>query len=43
MYFKFGAAGDQYLGRLFAFLDPSLSDFAVMPPHWKDPTHPAVR
>ena len=35
VYFKFGAAGDQYLRRLLAFLDPSSSDFAVLPPHWK--------
>ena len=42
VYFKFGAGGDQYLGRLLAFLDPNDSSFAVLPPHWKDPTHPTV-
>ena len=42
VYFKFGTGGDQYLGRLLAFLDPNDSSFAVLPPHWKDPTHPAV-
>ena len=42
VHFKFGTGGDQYLGRLLAFLDPNDSSFAVLPPHWKDPTYPAV-
>ena len=42
VYFKFGTGGNQYLGRLLAFLDPSDSSFAVLPPHWKDPTHTTV-
>ena len=42
VYFKFGMAGDQYLGRLLALLDPNDDSFAVLPPHWKDPKHPTV-
>ena len=32
----------QYLGRILAMLDPCKDSFAALPPHWKDPTHPAV-
>ena len=42
VYFKFGMGGNQYLGRLFAFLDPNNSSFVVLPPHWKDLTRPTV-
>jgi hypothetical protein len=42
VYFKFAMGGDQYLGRLLAFLDPKDDSFSTLPPHWKDPTHPIV-
>ena len=42
VYFKFAMGGDFYLGRLLALLDPESEDFAILPPHWKDPTHPSV-
>ena len=43
VYFKFAMAGDQYLGRLLALLNPEKPDFAILPPHWKDPTHPSIQ
>ena len=42
VYFKFGLGGDQYLGRILAFLDPNLPEFSVLPPHWKDKKSPNV-
>ena len=42
VYFKFAMGGDQYLGRILAMLDPNSTKFAVLPPHWKEPTHPRV-
>ena len=36
VYFKFGLGGDQYLGRILAFLDPNSTTFGVLPPHWTD-------
>ena len=38
VYFKFGMGGDQYLGRILAFLNPNKSGFDVLPPHWKNET-----
>ena len=42
VYFKFAMGGDFYLGRLLALLDPESEDFAILPPHWKDPTHQTI-
>jgi len=42
VYFKFAMGGDQYLGRLLAFLDPKDESFSTLPPHWIDPTNPLV-
>jgi hypothetical protein len=42
VYFRFAMGGDQYLGRILALLDPSKETFSILPPHWKDQTHPAV-
>jgi len=42
VYFKFAMGGDQYLGRILALLDPNEDEFAVLPPHWKDPCHLTV-
>ena len=33
-YVFLGIEGDQYLGRLLAFLNPKSVDFAVLPPHF---------
>ena len=35
-YFRYEAAGDQYLGRVVAGLPLNKSDFAVLPPHFID-------
>ena len=43
VYFQFGCAGDQYLGRILAFRDPSKPTFATLPPHWKDPSHESIK
>jgi len=42
VYFCFAMGGDQYLGWILALLDPSKETFSILPPHWKDQTHPAV-
>ena len=42
VYFKFAMGGDQYLGRILSLLDPGKDTFAMLPPHWRDPTHPTV-
>ena len=42
VYFRFAMGGDQYLGRILSLLDPAKDTFAMLPPHWKDPTHPTV-
>ena len=38
IYFKFGLGGDQYLGRILAFLDTNSPKFSALPPHWIDPS-----
>ena len=43
VYFKFGCGGDQYLGRILAFLNPTKPSFATLPPHWKDPSHASIK
>jgi hypothetical protein len=35
VYWHFSDAGDQYLGRVLALLDPNKASFAILPPHWK--------
>ncbi|KAG6942611.1 hypothetical protein JG687_00018966 [Phytophthora cactorum] len=37
-YFRYEAAGDQYLGRVVAGLPRNSAEFAVLPPHFEDPT-----
>jgi len=39
---KLEAGGDCFVGRVAACLDLSSADFAVLPPHFKDPTDPDV-
>ena len=34
VYLHFAAAGDHYLGRILACLDPNHASFATLPPHW---------
>ena len=34
IYFKFGAIGDHYLGRIFAGINPHKSNFGDLPPHF---------
>lgn len=34
-YFHFSEPGDHYLGRVLSGLDPNVSYFKVLPPHWK--------
>ena len=34
VYWQFADVGDAYLGRCLCGLDPNLSTFAVLPPHW---------
>ena len=34
IYFKFGDAGDCYLGRCAAGLDPEAPTFSILPPHF---------
>ncbi|KAJ8575566.1 hypothetical protein ON010_g3645 [Phytophthora cinnamomi] len=36
-YFRYEAAGDQYMGRVVAGLPQNSSQFAVLPPHFEDP------
>ena len=36
IYFNFGTAGDSYLGRVLAGLDPNSDEFGILPPHFKD-------
>ncbi|KAF1793909.1 hypothetical protein GQ600_16797 [Phytophthora cactorum] len=36
-YFRYEAAGDQYLGRVVAGLPQNSAQFAVLPPHFEDP------
>ena len=36
VYWTFAHAGDQYLGRILAGLDPNSGSFAIIPPHFKD-------
>ena len=35
-YFKFADAGDHYIGRLMAMMDPHSTRFGVLPPHFRD-------
>ena len=37
IYMNFGDAGDRYLGRILAGLDPNYATFAIAPPHWTCP------
>ena len=37
IYWKYAQAGDNYLGRLLAGLDPNSETFAVLPPHFTVP------
>ena len=41
VYWQFADVGDNYLGRCLCGLDPNLSTFSVLPPHWTvdDPVH----
>ena len=41
VYWQFADVGDAYLGRCLCGLDPNLSTFSVLPPHWTmdDPVH----
>lgn len=34
IYWQFAEAGDSYLGRCLAGMDPNTSEFSVLPPHW---------
>ena len=34
VYWQFAEIGDEYLGRCLRGLDPNLSTFSVLPPHW---------
>ena len=34
VYWQFADVGDAYLGRCLCGLDPNLSSFSVLPPHW---------
>ena len=36
IYWLFAQAGDQYLGRILAGLDPNTPEFATLPPHFKE-------
>ena len=36
IYWQFADAGDNYLGRCLAGLDPNSDQFAILPPHFKD-------
>ena len=38
IYFKFGANGDHYLGRILAGLNPHKASFGDLPPHFKADT-----
>jgi hypothetical protein len=38
VYWQFAESGDAYLGRCLAGLDPNLSSFSVLPPHWTVPS-----
>ncbi|OWY97053.1 hypothetical protein PHMEG_00032510 [Phytophthora megakarya] len=42
-YFRYEAAGDQYLGRVVAGLPVHNSDFAVLPPHFSDAADEALK
>ncbi|KAG6944547.1 hypothetical protein JG688_00017025, partial [Phytophthora aleatoria] len=42
-YFRYEAAGDQYLGRVVAGLPQYSSQFAVLPPHFDDRGNSIVR
>ncbi len=41
-YLRYEAAGDQFLGRVVAGLPLNKSDFAVLPPHFKERNDPLV-
>ena len=38
IYWNYGDAGDQYLGRVLTGLDPNSESFDVLPPYFPDPT-----
>eukprot|EP00644_Phytophthora_capsici_P004202 jgi/Phyca11/109999/e_gw1.17.452.1 len=42
-YFRYEAAGDQFLGRVVAGLPVNSAQFASLPPHFKDNNCPIVR
>lgn len=42
-YFRYEAAGDQFTGRTVAGLSVNSDSFAVMPPHFKNPTDSEVQ
>ena len=42
IYFNFGIAGDCYLGRVLAGLDPNSDTFSILPPHFKDLSNACV-
>ena len=42
IYFNFGIAGDCYLGRVLAGLDPNSDTFSILPPHFKDSSNACV-
>ncbi|OWZ04406.1 hypothetical protein PHMEG_00023699, partial [Phytophthora megakarya] len=42
-YFRYEAAGDQFLGRVVAGLPVNSAQFAVLPPHFKDNSSSIVR
>ena len=41
VYWQFADVGNAYLGRCLCGLDPNLSSFSVLPPHWRldNPVH----
>ncbi|RHY44435.1 hypothetical protein DYB34_011596, partial [Aphanomyces astaci] len=41
-YFRYEAVGDQFTGRVVAGLQINSSDFAVLPPHFRDPSATVV-
>lgn len=41
-YFRYEAAGDQYLGRVVAGLPINSSDFSILPPHFADQENPIM-
>lgn len=42
-YFKFGMAGDTYLGQVLSLKDPNSPAFNKLSAHWKDPSWPLIK